>query len=225
MLRNVLILVFAVALSACAAGQGTVVLPTDTVFSPKPNTPIPLSTFTPLPTSTSQPTNTATPVATVTPTAIPDALKNSILQAYKLLILIQIDTNLLQETATRVNTGELSGFQSLGAVIALAALVNAVDQAIPEIQAPEQIKPQWDEAIVVHNQTKDILARWFNKDIDSSAVLDEVKPLITGIENTLSSVDNTLSKMYGFDPNELQKVRDDAIASVNEIWNTPTPTP
>lgn len=224
-MRNIIIPIIALILSACSVGQATNVLPSATIESVVTSTSIPISTFTVMPTETSMPTNTPELSPTLTPTQLPDLLKNEILQAYKILLFVQINANLLKETAIRVNSGELSGFESFGTVVAVASLVNAVDEAIAENTPPKQLQIQWDKALDIHSQTKDILSRWFNKEIDSSVVLTEIEGPVIEIEDILSSVDKELSKMYGFDLDELQKVRDEAIVSINQIFNTPTPTP
>jgi hypothetical protein len=205
MLRNFLVVTIVFILCACSTGQAT------TISS---NKPIGISN-----------NGTSIPISTVTPTALPVEMKNEILQAYKLLLFIQIDANLIQETANRVNSGELSKNDSGGLILAIATLAAGLDEEIAGIKPTNELRTQLNQAVAIHYQTKSIIHSWFMGEIDSSAVLDEIKKPITDMENIISSADEVLSTMYGFDPNELQKVRDDAIASINQVLNTPTPTP
>ncbi len=106
--------------------------PTPTVHVPE-RTPAPAARATP---TTPPATAVEQPHAPAAGTAVPDAVKIQALDTYKLLILIQANANLLDETARRVASGELAGTDSLAAVIVVAALVNAVDEAASEHTPP-----------------------------------------------------------------------------------------
>ncbi|MFC1996971.1 hypothetical protein ACFLXI_05110 [Chloroflexota bacterium] len=158
-------------------------------------------------------------------TPYPEALKNEIFQIYKILLFVQIDANLLKETASRVKSGELEGFESLGVIIAMSALIQALDELIAETTPPDILKSEWDQAIEIHRQTREILKRWWDKEINSTNVLDEISAPLDEIETLMGDIDKELSNNFHFDPAELKQVRDDAIESINVIFETPTPTP
>ena len=132
-MRWMMLLMAVLMLTACGT-SGVTVVPTGTVKTialaslTSASTSIDTVTPTALPIATQSPTPTFTPTATV----IPEALKEEILQAYKVLLFIQIDANLLNETMTRVQSSKSGGFNSLGALIATAASVQAVDESIAD---------------------------------------------------------------------------------------------
>jgi hypothetical protein len=186
------------------------------------NTPI-FPTATPSPSLT--PTLTHTPQPTPTLTPIPAEEKEAVIQAYRIMLFIQIGANLLKNTATKVVTGELTGFDSFGAIIALSAFVNAVEEAIPQTKVPSIITSYWDQVLPVHTAIKDILSRWVNKEIDSNIVVKEIDPYLKQIEKIMDSMEKKLASSYGFDAKEMNKTREEAIQSMDAIFSTSTPTP
>ena len=225
-MRKLVSFLLLVTLAACSPAAATPSQPITLPTNVPTQTPVPASpTPTPPPTDTPTPPPTATPQPTPTATPLSDELRTEVINAYKIMLLIQIDANLINETAARVNSGELTGFDSLGALIAVAALVSVVDKAIPETEVPSLLQPFWDQVLPVHDQCKDIVARWFNKEITSTDVLAEMEPLLAAIDTILDETDQTLATEYGFDPQELQDQRDEAIQQINAALNTPTPAP
>ena len=157
------ILVISLFLSACSP-RIVRVTPTMTKAPTETNTPHPTLTITP--SITSSPTLTPTFTETPTPTKIPEELRNQIIQSYGTMLFIQANLVLLDETAQRVQSGELSGFDTLGAMIAIAAFVNAIDEAIPEIEPPKPFNSYWEDMLTIHKELKSIIRRWFNDEIE-----------------------------------------------------------
>ena len=209
-----LLILLVVLVSACSSTTETQVISSTKIVE----LPTPTKTITP------RPTVTPTFTPTVTPTSIPEDVKNQILHAYKIMIFIEVEVNLLQEFAEKVNSGELSGFDSLGSMIVVAAFVEAIDQIIEETTIPDLFNPFWENAIPIHESTKDLLAKWFNKEIDSSAVLSEVAPYIDQINLTMDGLDQELSLKYGIETDELKAVREESVSSMDELFTTATPT-
>src|SRR3990172_5518773 len=102
------------------------------------------------PSITPSPTLTPIPTGTPTPTQIPEELRNQIIQSYGIVLFVQATLELLDETAQRVKSGELSGLDSFGALIVIAAFVNAIDEAIPEIDPPPPIDYYWEDILNIH---------------------------------------------------------------------------
>jgi hypothetical protein len=217
--------ILTLALSACNSSP----TPTQTVLSQQPatvekSTPLPVSS-TEAPKLTPTTALTDTPSPSATPTPLPDDMREAIMQTYKGMLLVQLNANFLKETASKVNKGELGGFESLGAVIAVAALISGTQQAFEVIQPPEILTTDWQQAQKVHEATKDILIRWLDKDIDSGDVLNEIAGPLNEIEAALSSADHELSIRYGIDEAELRSERAAVMTSVGEIFATPTAIP
>lgn len=176
-------------------------------------------------------TATMTPSPAPTSTATPEFIsisaeeKEALLDIYMKMVFIEVDANLLSETAEKVKSGELTGMDATGALFATAALVKAVDEAIPQVTPPEIVVPFWERALPVHAATKDLISRWFDKEIDSSIVLEENIPNLGEITKIINELDKELSSVYGFDPDEMKKTREEAIERLNSVFATKTPTP
>jgi len=141
------------------------------------------------------------------------------------MVLIQVDVNLLDQLATKVNSGELSGLDAFASLIAAVGVTNAVDQAIPQTTVPLLMKPFWEKAIPIHESTKELLARWYNKEIASIDVLAETPALMKKIDKIMDDCELGLGLIYGFDINEMRKAREEAMNSLADIFATPTPQP
>jgi len=157
-----------------------------------------------------------TPTPTKEAQPVSDELKEEVLQAYKILIFIQANTNSLKETAEKVYSGELEGFESFGALITHAAMAEAVDQVIDEIEVPFLIKPYWNDALSVQESVKSMISDWFDKEIDSSIVMENVDPYIEEIEDIMDDVNQSLKSELGLDNDEIEQFREDAIYDLYE---------
>jgi hypothetical protein len=235
MQRRSLLAVSAIALvlatSSCAGVAPEPASTPQPKSTPEP-TDNPLSTESPVPTDTSVPTETpmptATPVATSTPTArpLPEALKEQILATWKPLVLIQVNVEMLAETARRVQAGELEGFESLGTILALAAMIKAADENLPQLEPMPELRETWDRMLAVHERSKGILADWYNEEVDSGQVIRRTEPLLAEAESALSSAERTLAREYGLPTEELKAVRQELLQEMRELMaGTVTPAP
>ncbi|MFC2064158.1 hypothetical protein ACFLXB_03570 [Chloroflexota bacterium] len=176
-------------------------------------------------TNTLLPTSTFTPEPTITKTLIPENEKNALIQTYKIMLFIYMDINMLDQGAKEINSGELSGAESFGYIIGLATLVNAVDKEIPQIKPHDKLNTYWERSLSIHEITKDLISKWFNDEIDSAVVLDEVKPYLAQIENNMSDFEREIENIYGMDADDMKEYRDQAIIDFNSIFSPPTPQP
>ena len=136
-MKNIVISVLIVILLTACSSSPTVSIPTET-STPMPPTLTASPTFTPTPSATY--TITPSPTSTATPTSLPEELRNALFQTYKVMLFTHLDVELLKQVASRVNKKELTGFDSFGALLAVATLINTVDEAIPQTQPPASIK-------------------------------------------------------------------------------------
>lgn len=166
------------------------------------------------------PTPTSPPLVQPTPTAapLPKGLSEQIEQTYTILVFIQLNAHLLSETATRVQSGELEGFEALGLVMAVAALIGAVDESIPQAESPDVLDPAWNSAIIVHEQTKELAARWLDKEVDAAQVVGEMQPVLRDIDAAVTGAEAALGTEYNVDSNLLTQKRKEIIDSLPEIF-------
>jgi len=204
------------------------VTPTDTT-TPRP-IPTATNTVTPTPTATSTPTDTPTathtptPASTATPTPLSEDLRNRILETYQLIFHTQVNAEMLSEAAARVQAGELTGFDALGATLALVGLMEGVDQGYAERKPLDLLTSPYADAQEVHETLKDILARWWNEEIDSTQVLTEVEPELTRIDGIVGGAERTLARTYGFDMEEMAQYRQEVLDSIPDMLK-PTVVP
>jgi len=184
--------------------------PTDAATHPSVPSAEPQASPTPTSPPAVQPTPTATP--------LPEGLSEQIEQTYTILVLIQFNAHLLSETATRVQSGELEGFEALGALLAVAALIGTVDESIPQTVSPDVVDPAWNSAIIVHEQTKQLAARWLDKEVDSGQVVAEMQAVLRDIDEILTSAEAALGTEYNLDSNLLTQKRQEIINTLPEIF-------
>jgi hypothetical protein len=199
-------------------------VPTDT--SVPAATPIP-PTDTPIPpteTNTPTPSPTNPPTATPSPTALPEELKSRILNSYSAIVLIQLDAEGINEIAAGRVSGELASFQAGIMRFAVAAMIQGVEEAIPELDPPEPLMDAWNDALGVHEATKDVLRRWFNDEIDSEQVLTEMPPILQAAEAAAGDAEEAIERAYAIDAEELRAKREEVVREFETLFS-PTPTP
>lgn len=179
--------------------------------APQP-TDIILLTNTPEPTATLIPS--ATPSPTAMPISIPDELKDQIAQSYMTLVLAQGTAALLEETALKTESGELAGFESFGAITIVAALGGVVDGALRGVTPFDDLAPMWNESLKLHQETKLISRRWFDKEIDSSEALNDIQPVLEALNLVLLDAEIELLEKYGIGTDEMEKWREEALANL-----------
>lgn len=147
--------------------------------------------------------------------------KEKILNNYKIMIYIYFDANMLYETASRVDSGELVGIETFGSVIVLASIVNALDSAINLSTTPVSLEKYWNESLNIHNSTKNILSEWYNEEIDSAIVMKKGETDCKLMEKTITNFEMDISKRYGFSATEMKKFREDTLIEFNNILESP----
>ena len=195
-------------------------------------TPKPTATFTP--TQTPKPTDTAAPptdtptltiTLTPTPQPIPAEMLTQITTTYMIMIMAQMNTEMVAEMARRVASGELSGFDSLGAMIAVSAFIGAVLEAMPSKTPPAFWQPYWDEVEAIHSAVAGLVKRWWDKEIDSGEVLKQIGPLKESLVSALSAAEERLAQEYDVaDARESAQVREEAMSAVQGIFPTTAPS-
>jgi len=141
-----------------------------------------------------------------------------------IMLFVEVNANLLKETAQRVNIGELTGFEKVGILIGVATIIDAVEQAKTETDVPSVFDSHWNDALDVHDITKNLVAQWFNEETDSGKILEEIDSHIEDISSIMDKLDQDMASKYGFDPKELDQARQEAVQSMNKIFETTTPT-
>jgi hypothetical protein len=137
-----------------------------------------------------------------------------------------MNAEMLAETAVRVQTGELEGFESFGTLLVLAAIIEAVDESLPELEPMPELKGLWEEMLVVHERTKEVLSAWYDDEIDSTQVIAEVEPLLADAESALEDAERTLAREYGLPTDELKAVRQELVREMRDIVaGVATPAP
>ena len=180
----------------------------------------------PVLTDTPAPTVTSTPTRMPSPSPVPEGLRRRALETWEPLALIQMNAEILSETALRIDTGELTGFAASLLPVVLVDVINAVDQETLGVQPVPELEGHWEEMLVVQDRTKDILAGWRDKEIDTVQVIAEAQPLVAEAERILTETERILSEKYGFPEEELTLGRQQRMKELRDsIAGAPTPAP
>jgi hypothetical protein len=186
--------------------------PTDTPIPPT-NTPLPTPTHAPPPTAT------FTPTATPSPSRVPVELEDRALRAYGLTLLIQLNAKGTHEIAEGLVSEELSSFQAGVMRFAIASLIQAVEEAISQLDPPEGLVSAWEQALDVHERTKEVMRRWFAEEIDSTTVVEEIAPILADAEEAASDAEEQIARAYDVARAELITKRDQVLREFEEIFS------
>lgn len=215
-MKHTLSIVLILLVTACTPGGNSQPSQSDT--SDAVMTPSVLASETLVPT----PSATFTPTPTATATLIPltgeelDMLN----QVYRILVFIQVDVSTLEEIAEKVQAGELVGIESLGALMVLATVLNEVDNALQKVTPPQLLREPWQNALQIHEETKQMITDWVNQHEDSTGILTATPQKMAAMEGLMNEVETILSEYYGFDQEEMRRSREAVVESVNEIFST-----
>lgn len=165
---------------------------------PTPTLALPTATaIPPTPTSRTTPQPTATVPATVTP--VPTELPEQLDALHMAMFLIQVDAELLGEAALRVQSGDLDKGGLGGVFTAANRYADTIDQVASGIPVPEGLSPAWDEAFEAHMETRAILSRWSNAEIDPEQVIAQVEPVRQSAAHALQVAELWMMQLVGGD--------------------------
>lgn len=179
------------------------------------------------PSESADPSPTTPPTAAPTPAVIelPEAEREQLLSTYKALLLVQINTGLLEDTARKIESGELSGFENFGAVLVTAAMLGASEEAFKELEPSDILKEHWLAAKAIHDQTRELMGRWVDEEINASDVLSEIEEPLVEIETIMTRAESELAERYGIDSSEMKAAREEIMTKMEDIFATPTAIP
>jgi hypothetical protein len=83
----------------------------------------------------------------------------------------------------------------------------------------------WENALGVHEATKDVMSRWFNGEIDSGQVVAEMSPILQDANVAIGDAENVASRVYDFDIEELKAKREETVSGVRATLGMTTPEP
>jgi hypothetical protein len=195
----------------------TSVPPTDTPVPPA-DTPTVTATHTPTPTATEAPTGTPSPPA------LAEELKDRILRTYGTIVLIQLDAEGTNAIADGLASGELGNFEAAIMRLGVATIVQTVEELIPELSPPAELADAWEAALQVHEETKDVLRRWFDDEIDSGQVLEVMQSILRDAEDAARDAEAAIEGAWQIAAEELSAKRDEVLREFEALFG-PTATP
>jgi hypothetical protein len=160
------------------------------------------------------------PTAEPTRTPLSSASLEQIEETYKALVLVQATAEVLNETAKRVQSGELEGFESFGALIAVGAVAAAVTEFLPQVSPPDYLVSEVRAARSLNDDVRTLLGRWFDREINSATVLEEMVPLLTEVDSIIQGAEEKLAREAGLSAQSLTQARQDAMAAVSEVFES-----
>lgn len=145
-------------------------------------------TITPTATSTSTPSPTTTFTPTPTPTTSPKALRAKWRAPLALSAFTFATCEWLNETAERRQSGELDGVDAFSEQLGAAIIVRAVDEGLAEWE-PHADQIGLRDRIQMHVYSLgNLLAQWYDDEVDSAGVLQRTEGLCQSTERTFERV-------------------------------------
>ncbi len=216
MIKKLLPLLLVLSLLACSGQPAATQEPAQEPAAVTEPTAIPASP-TPTTSPTPKPTATATPEPTPTKISVSAADHENALKTYKTVLVIYMDSYLLNETAKSVASGELEGIAGGMALLLAASFVNAVEESLPNVTPPTFMADYWAEAKAAHDQTKNQIAHWYNKETDSAGVKEKMSSVMADLEALLTQIEKDLMQNYGFTADEFLAVRAEVAEAFEEV--------
>jgi formylglycine-generating enzyme required for sulfatase activity len=141
------------------------------------------------------------------------------------MFLAQVDAELLAEAALRVQSGDLDSAGLVSVFTAIARYADTVDQVASGVPVPEALSSAWDEAFQAHTETRDILSRWSDEEIDPEHVIAELEAVRQSAAHALQVAEQWIAQMFAADTTGLAAAREKALARIVDQVFEPTPEP
>ena len=204
------LLVIFVFVCSCSAEQEATV---------EPPTPTTTMTNTPMPTMTA----TATITPTETPSGLSQAEEEQLMQTYKVLLMIEINTARLLETAQRANVGDVTWVEKLGPISDVAANVDTMIESLPDMDSTSVFAPYWQDALDIQTAIKEIITQWSNLQLTAEMVISEVNTYNEEISSIMNSLHQDLISSFGVTPEQIEQGRQQLIDEINNQFYETSP--
>lgn len=174
-------------------------------------------------TATAAPEASATTPPAATEAATTDATLavvtgDPLLRTYRSMVAIQMNAALVGETVAQVQAGRIDPEEMPVAALALGALTQSVDEALPGVAAPPELATQWQAALELHNEVKDLGARWLLGVVDVDDVNAAMGPIQTELERLVAEAEVVVGAEYGVSAAELTEHRVRLVAAVGGVF-------
>jgi hypothetical protein len=143
-------------------------------------------------------------------TPVSDLMAAQLFQNHMVMVFIQANTTLVNETARRVKASNLSVPAEMSTAPNLTGMTQGIDEFLARTTVPDFVLPYRQRAIVIQDATKDILKRWVTGKILPDQVLTETAPLLDAMAAILTDTERSLVEVYGFDATTVAQVRQSA---------------
>ena len=165
-----------------------------------------------IPTELPAPTEATDVPALADPSAIPDTAQN----AYLVLLTLEFSAALMEETASSLQEGSIDGTEALGQLLAIGVILNAASDVLFEPPIEPVLEDTWNDAGLVSADLKELTSNWFNKEIDSSVVLQELPVIRGNLNAVLEAAEVALGAKYGIDSARMTEFRTQEIIRLLE---------
>ena len=112
---------------------------------------------------------------------------------------------------------EISGFEAGIVRFAIASLFGQLDETIQSSEPIYFLGGQWAEMLEYHEAIREILLKWFDKEIDSSNIVEELPPILENMDEILSDSEEIIAGKYGIDESILSDAREEVLDVVKEF--------
>ena len=150
---------------------------------------------------------TATPTLEPTEIAYSEEDIATVLQNYKVFVFSNLTATLLKETAEGVQSEAIASDDGFAAALVVGALTKAADEAYDQSAQADIFVPHWEEMQAANKEINSLVLRWFDKEIDSTVVLEEVQPIVEAYAFILSVIEIQMQEQYAYSADELAALR------------------
>jgi hypothetical protein len=141
------------------------------------------------------------------------------LRAYRVMITMQVNAALAHETAHQAAIGRLAPDERPVAALALAGLMQTVDEAAPNVSPPAALAGPWQQASDAHEQVRAIAGRWLLGVATAAQAEAELAAVLEQLEQALLAADQAMADEYGLQAGMLSEYRQRIVAATARVYD------
>lgn len=172
--------------------------------------------------ATAVPSAKPSPSAAVSPAPSP-AQAGWLEGAYTPLVLLEAAALAIEEAARQLEGNPTLSAELFTQLIASGVLVGITNAALAEDPPIAELAPVWNDARSVGQQLDDVVRRWTGQEITATEVAAELETLTPRIESIVQTAEAELAAAYGVDAAELQRLREQTIAQLEQALASAAP--
>jgi len=158
--------------------------------------------------------------------ALSDDEKAAQLQgAYGPLVLLNASLVAVDDTAQRAASGAIDDIELMGTIIGLSLIVKTATEALAGDAPISAVASVWEDARAAGTELQDVVDRWDDQQLSPADVAGQLEPLKSRVETIMTTAERDLGAQFDIPSAELQQIRTEAIAEMQEGFASPAAVP